>query len=36
VRTASGRGWGSEYTQFVARELDRWTRVIKVAGIKGE
>ena len=25
-----------EYTQFVARELDRWTRVIKVAGIKGE
>ncbi|MBW8720432.1 MAG: tripartite tricarboxylate transporter substrate binding protein [Polaromonas sp.] len=25
-----------EYTQFVARELDRWTRVIKIAGIKGE
>jgi tripartite-type tricarboxylate transporter receptor subunit TctC len=25
-----------EYTQFVARELDRWTRVIKVAGIKTE
>lgn len=32
-----GAGTGShEYSQFVARELDRWTRVIKVAGIKGE
>jgi hypothetical protein len=26
----------AEYTQFVARELDRWVRVIKIAGIKGE
>lgn len=26
----------TEYTHFVARELDRWTRVIKIAGIKAE
>ena len=26
----------TEYTAFVARELDRWVRVIKVAGIKEE
>ena len=26
----------AEYTRFVARELDRWTRVIKIAGIKAE
>jgi tripartite-type tricarboxylate transporter receptor subunit TctC len=26
----------AEYTQFVSRELDRWVRVIKIAGIKGE
>ena len=24
----------AEYTKFVAAELDRWVRVIKVAGIK--
>jgi hypothetical protein len=32
---SSGAG-GHEHTQFVARELDRWARVIKAAGIKGE
>ena len=26
----------AEYTQFVAKELERWVRVIKVAGIKDE
>jgi tripartite-type tricarboxylate transporter receptor subunit TctC len=26
----------ADYTQFVAKELDRWTRVIKIAGIKAE
>ncbi|MFC5522297.1 Bug family tripartite tricarboxylate transporter substrate binding protein [Polaromonas jejuensis] len=26
----------ADYTQFVRKELDRWTRVIKIAGIKAE
>jgi len=26
----------AEYTTFVAKEVDRWTRVIKIAGIKAE
>ncbi len=26
----------AEYTQFVAKERDRWVRVIKVAGINEE
>ncbi len=26
----------TDYTQFVSKELERWTRVIKIAGIKAE